>query len=190
MSDDRDARLQELLARLQRGDAAAVNELIGLAYDRLRLLARTILRRSFPRLREAHETDSVVNEAALRLLKALREVRPSDGPGLFRFAALQIRRVLCDLARDLSRTAEREAAAATLPDELADSTYHPETLSRWTELHEKIDGLPEEERAVVDKCLYLGLSQADAAVVLGVSPKEVSRRWVRAIRKLPDCGLV
>src|SRR5712691_10662111 len=116
MSGDPNLRLQDLIERLKQGDQSAVNELIGLAYERLRLLARTILHQSFPRLGNVHETDSVLNEAALRLLRSLQGVQPADGPGLFRFAALQIRRVLYDMARDLKRKAEREAGEGALPD--------------------------------------------------------------------------
>src|SRR6516225_7385995 len=67
--------LQRLLDRLKQGDDAARNELIGAAYERLRLLARKLLHHDFPRLR--HDTDTILDETVLRLFKALRECQPA-----------------------------------------------------------------------------------------------------------------
>ena len=45
---------------------------------------------------------------------------------------------------------------------------------------EAIDGLPEDEREVFDLVRIQGLTQAEAAEVLGVSAKTVQRRLNRA----------
>jgi RNA polymerase sigma-70 factor (ECF subfamily) len=45
---------------------------------------------------------------------------------------------------------------------------------------EAIEGLPEDERAVFDRVGIQGLTQAEAATVVGVSEKTVRRRLGRA----------
>ena len=57
-------------------------------------------------------------------------------------------------------------------------------LAQWTELHQHIDALPDDEREVVGLLFYQGLSQAEAAELLGVSVRTVQRRWHSALCKL------
>src|SRR5256885_9614190 len=52
---------------------------------------------------------------------------------------------------------------------------------QWTELHEQIGALPDEEREVVGLLFYQGLSQAETAEVLGISLRTVQRRWHDAL---------
>ena len=51
-------------------------------------------------------------------------------------------------------------------------------------LHDHISDLPEDEREVVGLLFYQGLSQAEAAAVLGVAKRTVQRRWQAALLKL------
>src|SRR5437870_4950918 len=74
MDGDESLQLQLLIDRAQQGDDAARQELVGRAYERLRLLARKMLHADFPRLQNLHATGSVLDEAVLRLLTALKEV--------------------------------------------------------------------------------------------------------------------
>jgi RNA polymerase sigma factor (sigma-70 family) len=180
MSDESTPGFQSLIQRLQRGDPDARNDLIALAYDRLRGLARKILHQDFPSLRRAHDATSVAHQAADRLLKALEQVQPANVAEFLGFAALQVRRVLLDLSRKSGRP---EAGAGSVP-EAVDDTLDPVRLAIWTELQEQMEKLPE-ERKVIELCWHLGLTQAEAATLLEIHPKEVSRRWIRAIRKLP-----
>jgi RNA polymerase sigma-70 factor (ECF subfamily) len=188
MSDGESFPLDDYFERWQQGDEASrdalCRKLLDLTYARLGALARTIFHKDFAGLRNAHETDSVVNEAALRLLKALRDVQPASPAHYFRLAALEIRRVLLDMARVRKR--QRATAALEPGEEPADFDGDPEAFARWTEFHEKVAELPGEEREVVHLVLYLGLSQAEAARLLGLHPRAVSRLWVRAIQKLPS----
>jgi RNA polymerase sigma factor (sigma-70 family) len=190
MSPSQTARLQCLLDRLRQGDEAAGRELVGLAYERLRLLARRILRRQFPRFGGRHGTDSVLNATAVQLLRSLHQVRPKTCRDFFNFAAIQIRRVLLNIARR-----ERDAAWDGLPEEgdgqggsaePAGSTDDPVELAEWAEFHDKVGQLPDAEREVVQLHWFLGLTQAKAAEVMGIEPRMVSHHWVRARLKLAD----
>jgi RNA polymerase sigma factor (sigma-70 family) len=195
MASDQATHLQQLLEHLRRGDDSARRELVGCAYERLRLLARKILHEDFPRFENLHETGSVLDEVALRLLKALEQEAPGTVRGFFALAAKKTREVLLDLARRDRRRggeARREGAAqaadasqSTYPDEAADSSHDPARLAQWTEFHQKVDELPQEQREVVDLHWYQGLTQAETALLLGITQKEVSRLWIKATRKLP-----
>jgi RNA polymerase sigma-70 factor (ECF subfamily) len=195
MNGDQSTHLQELLDRLRQGDDAARQELVGCAYERLRLLARKIFHGDFPRLKNLHETDSFLHEAVVRLLQALQQVQPPTVADFFTFAAAQVRRVLVDTARREDRRGRAAGHGGVIQatssqdlcrDELADTAHGPATLAVWAEFHQKVEELPREERDVVDLHWYQGLTQAETARLLGVHEKVVSRRWISARLKLAD----
>jgi RNA polymerase sigma factor (sigma-70 family) len=193
MADDRTSQLQQLLDRMRNGEAAARTELLALAYERLRLLARKMFHEDFPRLGNFHETDSILHEAVLRLSRALQDVPPPSVYDFLTFSAAQIRRVLLDMARahdrrnrrinELSDRSDPSMADSAGP---ADAGGDPSHLAQWSEFHQKVRGLPDEERDVVDLYWYQGLTQAETAHVLGVHEKAVSRCWLRARLKLSE----
>jgi RNA polymerase sigma factor (sigma-70 family) len=193
MADDRTRQLEQLLDRMRKGDAAARTELLGLAYERLRLLARKMFHHDFPRLGNFHETDSILHEAVLRLFRALQEVQPPSVHDFLTFSATQIRRVLQDMARyhaRRNRKIDDQHAASGHPSaalqDLTDPSLDPSHLAQWSEFHQKVRELPDDEREVVDLYWYQGLTQAETARVLGVHEKAVSRRWIRARLKLAE----
>jgi RNA polymerase sigma-70 factor (ECF subfamily) len=167
------------------------------AYERLRRLARKMFK-GFPRVHRWEETDDVLQNAALRLWQALQEVKPSSVRPFYGLAALQIRRQLIDLTRqyygpegvganhasnldgDDSTNTPRAVAAKE------DSTQEPSRLAVWSEFHQRVDTLPEEEREVFDLLWYQELTQAEAARLLGISEATLKRRWVTARRRLHE----
>ena len=58
-----------------------------------------------------------------------------------------------------------------------DAQPGPLTQLQIKEVHEQVQGLPDEEREVFERIFYLGLSQEEAAKELGVSESTVKRRW-------------
>jgi len=50
----------------------------------------------------------------------------------------------------------------------------------WSEFHEHVEKLPDDEREVMDLLWYQGLTQEEAAAVLKVSDRTVKRRWQSA----------
>ena len=190
--EDRTTQLQQLLDRVRNGDGAGRTALLELAYERLRLLARKMFHQDFPRLGNLHETDSILHEAVLRLFRALQEVQPVTVHDFLTFSAAQMRRVLLDMARrqgrrdrniELSDSSGSQMAAR---QDLADTSSDPSQLAQWSEFHQKVRELPDEQRKVVDLYWYQGLTQAETARVLGVHEKAVSRSWLSARLKLSD----
>lgn len=50
----------------------------------------------------------------------------------------------------------------------------------WSEFHETVNNLPDEQKEVVNLLFYEGMSQEEAAIVLGVSLRTLKRRWQEA----------
>lgn len=173
---DTTVHLQAVLDRLRAGDPAARAEVIERAYARFRRLAAVVIRQSFPRM-AAHD-ETVLQETALRVFKALDAVEPETPADLYRLAAHKVRQVLLDLVGKARRP------AAGVPE--GDDSGDPVRLAQWTEFHDRADRLPADERRVFELCYYAGLSQREAADLLGEHPRKVSRLWVTATERLLD----
>ena len=193
MQPYRTTQIQQCLDRILAGDKPAGDDVIQFAYERLHTLTRRILA-GYPSVRPWELTDDVLHNAALRLWKSLDEVQPENVARFFGLAATQIRRELIDLARHYGGQPGHAAHTRQLPlpegdtdarvPENTDPTDGPRTLSEWTDLHDVIGQLPEEERDVFDLLYYDGVTQPQAAHMLGVSLRTVKRRWLRARQRV------
>jgi RNA polymerase sigma-70 factor (ECF subfamily) len=179
-------RLQAWLDRLRAGDGGAFEGLIGHSLERLRRLARKMLR-GYPAVHRWEQTDDVLQNALLRLRKALAQVKPETPRQFFGLAATYLRRELIDLARHYygpegmgahhaSHGADPEAAGRRL-EEAVDDSHEPARLAEWGEFHRQVEALPEEERETFNLLWYHDLSQAEAAALLQVSERTIKRRW-------------
>jgi RNA polymerase sigma-70 factor (ECF subfamily) len=184
--------MQQLLDRAGAGDADAIDALLQHNCTRLTFLTRRMLG-DFQRVRRWAETADVLQNALVRLVGALREVKPQSPRDFLALATLQIRRELIDLARQyygphgIGANYDSQVAKDSRgpqPAEKADLSHEPSSLAQWSELHQHIDHLPEEERQVVDLIFYQGMAQAEAAEVLNVSVRTLQRRWHTALCKL------
>lgn len=189
-----ETRLNSCLERLAASDPGARDELIAIGCGRMRSLAHRMLR-AFPKVRRWDETDDVVQNAALRLYKALGEVVPTDTRGFMGLMAIQVRRELLDLAKKHagpeSYASNHETNFQRIDgdvrakvEDAADIGDAPERLLRWTQLHEAAAALPDDERELFHLVWYLGLKQDHAASVLGCAVRTVKRRWEEAKRLL------
>jgi RNA polymerase sigma factor (sigma-70 family) len=199
MADSSHPDLEVLLARANAGDAAAREQLID--HSRVRLLRLTHkLLQGFPGVRRWEDTDDVLQNALMRLLRALRSVSPPTVADYFRLATRQLRRELIDLARHyygpegLGANYASQAPGSGSEDrrgpvdDKADSSSsnEPGRLAAWTQFHERVAALPEPEREVFELLWYHGLTQAEVGVVLNVSVPTVKRRWLAARLELQD----
>ena len=165
----------------------AREELVALAANRVRSLAHRMLAGS-GRVRRWEETDDIVQNALLRLHRALAAVIPNDGQHFLRLTALQVRRELVDLARrhgrDESTAANHETnsisdtEATQRVDVVADGSHDAvERMERWSRFHEVASSLPADQREIFDMVWYLGMTQEQIAAALDSSPRTIRRRW-------------
>ena len=133
---------------------------------------------------QAWRVDTFQGTVAERLLKALREARPVTVRQFFALAGQHMRWELNDLARRL----DEQPTAVELRDGLVPTPANSDSgLSPDARLMvEAIGRLPEDEREAFDLVHIQGLSQAEAAEVLGVAARTVKRRLDRGIRLLTE----
>ncbi len=177
-------RVSALVVRWHAGEETAREELMEVARDRLYALTHRMLR-GFPRVRAMEETDDVVQNATLRLWKSLSDVQPANAREFFGLSTTQIRRELLDLSRHhFGRKGERGVPAEAPSHVGASHTLDPSRVAVWTEFHEAVAALPDDENEVVSLLWYQELTQPEAAEIVGVDPSTIKRRWRAARRKL------
>ena len=180
------------LDRHKVGDDSARRELLEISMRRLRLLARKILS-DIPSVRQFEDTDDVLQNSALRLWKCLQDHQPESAIDYFRLAACLIRRELIDLSR---HHFGHRAAKGTIKTGLSsigesanqvsrhflmnDDTSDPQKLSQWTEFHEYVENLPQEDRSLFDLLWYQGLTMEQSSELLGIPLRTLGRRWKMA----------
>src|SRR5262245_32910192 len=91
-------QVQGWLERARAGDREALNALLVFTTGRLRRLTRVMLR-GHPAVRRWEEPEDVLQNALVRLLRALESVPPATAREFFALAARHIRWELVDLAR-------------------------------------------------------------------------------------------
>jgi RNA polymerase sigma-70 factor (ECF subfamily) len=194
--------LQAALDRLRSGDLSARDELIAHGCNRFLTLTRKMLHR-YPRLRNWEESGDVAQNALLRLRRALEQVQPASCREFFGLATVQISRELLDLTRHYYGRKKAEgpdgapgggpcgrvagAIAQGMQggggsdcfqgDPRDDEADDPLKLAAWREFHEAVQKLPANEREVFELLWYQGLSQEEAAELLGCDRSTVKRRW-------------
>ena len=179
-------QVNESLELLRNGETEARSRLIEHSEERLRDLARRMLK-GCPRVKRWSDTDDVLQNSLLRLHRSLAEVRPDSARQFYGLAASQIRRELIDLARHYYGAEGLGANHDSGPDQVGLSpSSEPENLEAWTEFHEKVDRLPDEQKEVVGLLWYDGLTQPEAASVLNVSLATLKRRWQAARIRLHE----
>jgi RNA polymerase sigma-70 factor (ECF subfamily) len=172
------------------GDSPAepiVRAMLDRAVRRLHLLCATLLYRSYPRLAQPPlnlQADELLGAVAERLLKAMREVYPRNVRQFFGLANQHMRWELNDLARRLDeQPAAVELHEGVVPSPASSvSGLTPDGLR----MLRAIDDLPEDEREAFDLVRVQGMTQTEAARVLGVSVVTVKRRLSRGLRLLTE----
>jgi RNA polymerase sigma factor (sigma-70 family) len=196
VSDQSTAVLQRQLEWAVTGDAEARQRLLELTRDRLMRHARRFLHGRFARLEPFAQTDDVVQQLYLKILRNQdRFWVNADGEPVqslaefFGHASAWMRDVLCDLlrkeyGRDDNRPAvlplDGGATDTGLRHEPSSDTLDGEKVRRWTEFHEVVTRLPDDLRAVFDLLWYQEMSQAEAATLLGIAVPTVKLRWMKA----------
>jgi RNA polymerase sigma factor (sigma-70 family) len=189
MSGPTTSYLQGCLDRVRAGDPGATDDLLEHSNERLRILTRRMLSR-FPNVRRWEETDDVLQEVLKRIPRMLERLDVPSVRDFLRLAAANIRRVLIDLARHYDGPhglgthhaspfpASPNGKVSDTPSDASDESLGgPLQLAGWTEFHERVAALPDDECEIFGLLWYHGLTQDEAAEVLGISLSTVKRRW-------------
>jgi RNA polymerase sigma-70 factor (ECF subfamily) len=166
---------------------AVVRALLDRAVRRLHLLCATLLHRSYPRLTQPPlnlQADELLSAVTERLLKALRAIRPQTVRQFFALANQHLRWELNDLARHL----DEQPTAVELREGLvpAPASSGSGLTPDARRMLDAIGQLPEDEREAFDLVRVQGMTQVEAAQLLGVSVVTVKRRLNRGLRLLTE----
>ncbi|MBI4880062.1 MAG: sigma-70 family RNA polymerase sigma factor [Planctomycetes bacterium] len=170
-----------VLAAASAGDPAARNRLFEIVYRELHSLAHRAMRGESPR--NILQTTALVHETYLRLVPG-DDARWEGREHFFRAAARAMRGILVDEAR-ARRATKRGQGRAHLsleaccepPD--ASGRLAVDDLEELDRALEKLRGEAGDDRmaTVVELMFFAGLTQEQAAEVLGVSKGTVRRDW-------------
>jgi RNA polymerase sigma factor (TIGR02999 family) len=164
-------------SRAPAADLRAAEELLPLLYTDVRRLAR------HERLRVSAgntlQTTALIHEAYLKLY---RTTTFNDRAHFLRSAALAMRHVLVNHARDRLTLKRGSGAAIQSLDTAAENVAGDDDRS-LVDIHEALRRLAEldERLARVVECRFFGgYSEEDTAIALGVTDRTVRRDWIKA----------
>ena len=178
MLPNSDSGPTELLRAWSQGDGSALDRLVPLVYEELHRLARRYMRQERPD--HTLQATSLVNEAYLRLIDVNR-VEWRDRAHFLAVAAQMMRRILVEFARNRQRQKRGGGAVRVSLDDVQEL---PEANERdLVALSEALSGLATFDARmsqVVELRFFGGLTVAETADVLNVSPETVMRDWKTA----------
>jgi RNA polymerase sigma factor (TIGR02999 family) len=168
----------QILSAIEQGDARAVDQLFPLVYDALRELAAAKLAHEAPG--QTLQATALVHEAYLRLVETKAQEWNSRGH-FFAAAAEAMRRILVDRARkkqSLKRGGDR--VREPLEEALVMAPEIGEDLVALDEALERLGARDAEAAELVKLRFFAGLTSAQAAEAMGVSPRTADRAWTYA----------
>jgi len=166
-----------LLVELRAGDRSALDRLVPRLYDELHRIAhRELSRRGDSLLR----TTGLVHEAYLKLVDG-KHVAAEDRAHFLALAATAMRHIVIDQARRLrARKRGGELQRIPLDDDVATSDQHIEEIIEIDDALKRLEHLDDRLRTVVECRVFAGLTVAETAAAMGMSPRSVDRTWKRA----------
>jgi RNA polymerase sigma factor (TIGR02999 family) len=176
--------VSRLIRELRRGEPDAVNQLFDILYDELKELAGRQRRRW--QGNHTLNTTALVHEAYVRLVGQSR-IEVEDRAHFRALAAQAMRHILCDYARDRTtrkRGGDLEALPLdelkVLPDQLAFTAEQSHTLLALDDALARLEEIDPRQARVVECRFFGGLTIAESAAALGISPRTVKRDWAMA----------
>lgn len=162
--EEAEGRDETLLARACAGDAAAFEALLVLHY-------RYIFRVAYRWLGHESDAEDVTQSVCMRLPDAIRSF---DGRAAF---TSWLYRVTLNAVRDLQRSRQRQARLADAVATLSEDSRAPDQdeALHVADIWRAVRALPDKQRDAVMLVHAEGLSQAEAARVMGC--KEVTVAW-------------
>jgi RNA polymerase sigma factor (TIGR02999 family) len=163
-----------ILSAIEHGDEQAAQALWPLVYEELRQLAAHQLAREKPG--HTLQPTALVHEAYLRLLGSEHRCPYKNRAYFFTAAAAAMRRILIEHAR---RKHTRKRGAGLQRQGLEDvAEPHPgEELLALDDALEKLAATDPQKARLVELRYFAGLTNEQAAEVLGISPSTADRHW-------------
>ena len=175
------AQVTLLLRKWQDGDRDALDRLIPLVYDELKVIASRHMAHEWRQ--GTLQTTGLVNEAYMKLV-GQRDVDWQNRAHFFAIAAQIMRRILLDDARRRLRTKRGGDAVKVPVDDIAVAAPQPEIepvdVIAVDRALRRLEQLDPDQAKLVELRFFGGLTVEETADVLGISPTTVKREWAVA----------
>jgi RNA polymerase sigma factor (TIGR02999 family) len=171
------SEVTRILSAIEEGDPHAAEQLLPLVYEELRRLAAQKLAQEKPG--QTLEATALVHEAYLRLVGVAEPRVYRDRRHFFAVAASAMRRILIDQAR---RKRSEKHGGGRQRQELPDVAA-PSCDDELLALNQALEQLALEDPVkarLVELRYFAGLTNDQAAEVLGISPCTADRHWTYA----------
>jgi RNA polymerase sigma factor (TIGR02999 family) len=168
-----DSNIRGLLRKASTGDRQALDELVPLLYEELRILAHHRL--AAERSDHTLNTTGLVHEAYLRL-QDLKEVGLQDRTHFLALASRVMRRVLVDYAR--RRDAAKRGGGwvkVAFHDRLQMSEANAQAIEDLDEALSRLEAISVRQSRLLEQRYFGGLKLEECAEALGVSLRTVNR---------------
>jgi RNA polymerase sigma factor (TIGR02999 family) len=171
LSDD----VTQLLKKWSKGDQSALDEVIPLVHAELRRLARHYMARENPG--HTLQTSALINEAYIRLVD--QQNMPWQNRGHFFGVAAQVmRHILIDHARKHCYAKRGGGARKISVDEaMMVNDKRAEELVALDDALKALATLDPRKCQIIELRFFGGLSIAETAEVLSISPMTITREW-------------
>lgn len=166
-----------ILHAIEQGDVRAVDELLPLVYEELRLLAAHRLSHEPPG--QTLQATALVHEAYLRLVGT--EEQSWDNKGhFFKAAAEAMRRILVERARRKKNLKNGGACQRIQLEEIISTVKGESSVDQLLAVDEALEKLSKRDKVkaeLVKLRYFAGLTGKQAAEVLGISSATADRYW-------------
>jgi RNA polymerase sigma factor (TIGR02999 family) len=180
------AEVTQILSRIEHGDASAAEQLLPLVYDELRKLAAARLANEKPG--QTLQATALVHDAYIRLVDVDKAQQWDSRGHFFAAAAEAMRRILVDSAlrkKSLKRGGDRKRL--DIADVEPAVPPPKEDLLALNEALNKLADIQPQTAELVKLRYFAGLTNKQAAELLGISPRKADSLWAYAKVWLHDC---
>jgi len=167
-----------ILSAIAEGESHAAEHLLPLVYDELRKLAAQRLAQEKPG--QTLQATALVHEAYLRLVDVDRAQDWNSRGHFFAAAAEAMRRILVESARRKQRLKHGGGQERQHEDWDIAACERPEWLLALDEALERLTTANAQAARLVELRYFAGFSNADAAAILGISPRKANQVWAYA----------
>jgi RNA polymerase sigma factor (TIGR02999 family) len=171
--------ISDVLSSMHDGDPSAADQLLPLVYDELRKLAAQRVAREDPGV--SLQATALVHDAYLRLVDVENQQRWDSRGHFFAAAAEAMRRILVDRARKKNAVRHgggRRRVGLSDVDVTVDQT--PAEIVALSEALDRLSEADKRKAELVKLRFFAGLTNDQAAEVLGVSPATAYNDWAYA----------
>jgi RNA polymerase sigma factor (TIGR02999 family) len=167
-----------ILSAIEQGDQRAAEGLLPLVYDELRRLAARKLAQEKPG--QTLQATALVHEAYLRLVDAEQAQHWDSRGHFFAACAEAMRRILVESARRKQRHKHGGGRDREQPGGDVAAPQRPERLLALDEALDRLAAASPSAADLVKLRYFAGFSNAEAASLLGISPRKANQLWAYA----------